>query len=558
MQLNDNLQSDLNRREFLQFMGRRSAGLTAAVALSPLALQLLTACSTLPLQKNTAAAVEGLPFTPLLPQSTDFLELAPGFQSQVLIKWGQPLNAREDFGFNNDFIGMVPFKDSSSEAYLWVNHEASDPQFVSGHHYYNALEVKTKPQAELEMKSVGGSILHVRKNDQGEWKVVNDSLVNRRYDAFTRIPFAGEVSVRDAKTAMGTLANCSGGVTPWQTFLTCEENYHHYYGEASYSATGSRSLKPARAATGWDPFYHNPPEHYGWVTEIDPVQNVAQKLTALGRFAHEGATCVTAKDGRAVVYMGDDTDDQCFYKFIADKTGSLVTGTLYVASLERGEWLPIDLKQSPILRQRFKDHTEMMIRIREAALLLGGTKLDRPEDCDVDPATGAIIIACTNNKPAERPFGALLRIEEMNADFLSLKFTSKYWRFGGEQTGFACPDNLAFDQAGNLWMTTDISDDALNKDEYAFHGNNALFVIPMKGRLAGQAFRVATAPMDAELTGPCFSPDGKTLFLSIQHPGINSRGPENLTSHWPDGGNKIPRPAVVTIQGPALEAMTLV
>ena len=114
---------------------------------------------------------------------------------------------------------------------------------------------------------------------------------------------------------------------------------------------------------------------------------------------------------------------------------------------------------------------------------------------------------------------------------------------------------MAFDTAGNLWFTSDMSGTAMNKAPYKEFKNNGLFLVPRTGPKAGTVMQVASAPSDAEMTGPSFSPDGKTLFLSIQHPGECSKNLEELTSHWPDGGNSIPRSAVVTISGKTLEAI---
>jgi len=144
---------------------------------------------------------------------------------------------------------------------------------------------------------------------------------------------------------------------------------------------------------------------------------------------------------------------------------------------------------------------------------------------------------------------------ENDNDPLALRFDYDIFMAGGPETGFACPDNLAFDPAGNLWMTSDISGSRIGAGEYESFGNNGLFFIPMQGEQAGQVVQVASAPVDAELTGPSFSPDGKTLFLSVQHPGERSSAQRGLTSHWPDGGDTIPRPSVVTITGPALDAI---
>ena len=91
----------------------------------------------------------------------------------------------------------------------------------------------------------------------------------------------------------------------------------------------------------------------------------------------------------------------------------------------------------------------------------------------------------------------------------------------------------------------------MNKGPYEGLGNNSLFVFMRKGEHQGKVMRVASAPVDAELTGPCFSPDYKTLFLSVQHPGETSPSKDKLTSTWPDG--TIPKSYVITLSGPLLE-----
>ncbi|MDX1409709.1 MAG: DUF839 domain-containing protein, partial [Saprospiraceae bacterium] len=120
---------------------------------------------------------------------------------------------------------------------------------------------------------------------------------------------------------------------------------------------------------------------------------------------------------------------------------------------------------------------------------------------------------------------------------------------GGEETGFACPDNLAFDLAGNLWFTSDISGSKMHAEPYTTFKNNGLVLVPRIGKQAGQVLQIASAPRDAELTGPWFAPDGETLFLSVQHPGELTTSLDNMTSHWPEGGTSMPKPAVVAITG---------
>ncbi|MCB0415899.1 MAG: DUF839 domain-containing protein, partial [Bdellovibrionales bacterium] len=196
----------------------------------------------------------------------------------------------------------------------------------------------------------------------------------------------------------------------------------------------------------------------------------------------------------------------------------------------------------------FKDQTEVLIRTREAARIVGGTPLDRPEDVERDPRTGSMYITLTNNKPKGNFHGSILKIEEENSDSGSMQFKASTFLVGGKDSGFSCPDNLVFDHHGDLWMASDIAGDAMGNKPYDAFGNNGLFYIPMSGPQAGEVMQVASAPKDAEFTGPCFSKDGKTLFLSVQHPGETSESIDKLTSHWPDGGSAIPKPSVIAIE----------
>jgi secreted PhoX family phosphatase len=93
---------------------------------------------------------------------------------------------------------------------------------------------RTVKQVALERKSVGGSIVHIRRTKESPWAIVPDSAYNRRLDAFTPIPFAAGIKILGTNTATGTFGNCAGGVTPWGTVLTCEENYMNFVGEAVY------------------------------------------------------------------------------------------------------------------------------------------------------------------------------------------------------------------------------------------------------------------------------------------------------------------------------------
>ena len=542
----------VNRRNFLKYLGQSAAA--ASLPASILSTFVSHGCSN----NSTPRVGSEIPFTPVNPSSEDLLKIADGFNWRLLIKANEPINQSGlKFGWNNDFIAVVtPVNSKSDNLLMWVNHETPTPQLQHGELH---PDKKTLDQINIEKRSLGGSILEINKSES-EWNLVFDSKYNRRLDAFTKIPFLWDDPIMGTDHAIGTFANCAGGVTPWGTFLSCEENYQNFYGEREHRGDW-QSLSPHNSF-GWHRFEKYPPEHYGWVVEVDPLTGDAHKLVSMGRFSHESATVVSLPDGRVAVYSGDDKENECIYKFISDKPNSLKTGALYVAQIETGKWIPLDINQSPVLKKHFSNQTEVLTYTRKAAHLLGGSKMDRPEDIEINPINGDIIIALTNNVPAgiiEELFqlngnyhGSLFKISENNRNYESLNFSSETFLAGGNETGFSCPDNLLFDSKGNLWFTTDVSGSRIGEPPYQQFKNNGLFYIPVSGTDSGNAFQVASAPRDAEFTGPCFSPDEKTLFLSVQHPGEKSKNITSLRSHWPDGGNALPLPAVVQITGGVL------
>lgn len=554
-------QTEQSRRDFLKFLGAGAVGLVAATT----GLGALQSCSTTTssssqLSKLTTTEQQLksiLKLTPVAPSTDDQLILSPELSYQILLSFEDALgnkgNKNLTFGFNNDYVAFFPLKGkkkkNTQEGILWVNHE-----YPAEAIYYPGLS--EKQVFEEQKKVVGGSLVHLKEvteNNAGKmtshWKVIKNSSYNRRLDGNTQIPFAGNAVVAGKKNAIGTFANCAGGVTPWNTLLTCEENIQDYYGDVlkdTKTPQGAISTVPSERYK-WDSFESRPKEHYGWVVEVNPFTGKAVKHTSLGRFAHECATTVKAKDGRTVVYMGDDKDNMYIYKFISAEPNDLAKGELFVADTKQGNWLSMDWNKQPKLQQHFKDQLEVLIFCREAATLIGATPQDRPEDVEIDPKTGDIFVALTNNFTEKRPHGSILKIKEQGADHLSEHFTAEIFLLGGDEIGLSCPDNLAFDPQGNLWVTSDISGSKINKSPYTERKNNGLFVVPITGPQAGRAIQVASAPVGAELTGPCFTADGKTLFLSVQHPGEGTKDPTSWTSHWPKGGNEIPRPSVVAI-----------
>jgi secreted PhoX family phosphatase len=308
--------------------------------------------------------------------------------------------------------------------------------------------------------------------------------------------------------------------------------------------------------------------HYGWVVEVDPFdpESTPRKHTAMGRFRHENVAIAVGADGTVVAYMGDDRNDACVYKFVADtkftgKRGEdmaiLESGKLYVGDFGNGRWILLDYDSQEDLQTAensdgaplFTSQADVLADVRAASIAMGATPMDRPEDIEVHPLDGSVYIALTNNTGHGNFHGQIVRLVETDNNVASETFDWSIFATGGPQSGFSSPDNLIFDAEGNLWMVTDISSSRHNTGIYAFHGNNGLYFFRTEGPMAGYAFQFASGPVHCELTGPAWTPDGRTLFLSVQHPGEVSPSLEEMTSHWPDGGDAVPRPATVAITG---------
>lgn len=550
---------EYNRRKFINFLGKASIG---TVIVPPF----LLGCGNMaaPTKKNMevnikalerlgALAIEGL-----APSNKDDLLLANGLAYHVIVRWGDEIGPKDSFGFNNDFTCFIPFNDDDpTDGLLWVNHEYVNSMFVSGFdatQYTNPDAHRTREQVDKEMYNVGGSIVRI-KQTSGKWEVVKNDPQNRRITAKTPMTLNWDDPIKGASTVIGTHSNCSGGITPWKTFLTCEENYDTFFGETEYDDNDQPLHRPS--IYGWEKFYPYPPEHYGWVVEVDPKDGSAQKHIAIGRYAHECCTLYELEDKRVVAYSGDDHNNEHLYKFVSSKPGSLKEGTLYVADTVHGKWLSLDWESQPKLKERFKNQTEVLVRTREAAKILGATELNRPEDIEIDPVTGNVLVSLTNNYGKNDFHGSILKIAETDGKYDALTFRASTYMAGGEENGFSCPDNLAFDMAGNLWFTSDMSGSKMNKEDgpYMPFKNNSLFVVPRYGKEQGTVIRLISAPNDAELTGPWFSPDGKTLFLSVQHPGEQTTDLANPTSTWPFDGDNLPKPSVVAITGDLIEKM---
>ncbi len=335
------------------------------------------------------------------------------------------------------------------------------------------------------------------------------------------------------------------------------------------------------------------------IDPFDPASTPV-KRTALGRFKHESAAVVVDSANNVAVYMGDDERNEYVYKFVcsakfkrrnqAANRHLLDSGTLYVARFDadgKGVWLPLVHGRNGLTPENgFADQGEVLIKCRQAADRAGATMMDRPEWIAVHPERPQCYVSLTNNSRrgdakatrnqvdgstqagAARPpvdaanprpnnhYGHILRWTDDGENVTSTTFRwdifvrcgdpgidktldSVYSPVGhddyqGNIKGdlYGAPDGLWFDKDGRLWIQTDQRGDA--RGRWANIGGNAMLCADPQ---TGETRRFLTAPPYAEVTGLVTTPDGKTMFVGIQHPGEDWEERYTQHSSWPDNGN---------------------
>ena len=581
--------------------------------------------------KELQATTSSLTFREVAKNTLDRPVIAAGYKAEVLLRWGDalgsnsgPFNPRlltpeeqsHRFGYNNDYIAFLPLplgSDNSEHGILHVNHEYTDLRLMfPGMTSDNERLVAREDQGKIEQQAQGCSTVEIKKIN-GSWQIQKKSEYNRRITATTTIDISGPASgskrmktSEDAtgKKVLGTFGNCSGGVTPWGTVLTCEENFNEYFGGIPDEKNPETKALRRYGIDGggfynWHKFdarfdlakEMNEANRFGWVVEYDPYdpKSIPKKRTALGRAKHEAATCTMAADGRVVVYSGDDEAFEYVYRFVTkekynpnDREANrnlLDEGTLSVARFlpeGRMKWLPLLFGNGPLTEKNgFNSQADVVIEARRAADLMGATPMDRPEDVETNPVNGKVYVVLTKNpdrpegeinianRRAPNLYGHILELTPPQAggkrDHAADEFEWDVFLLGGDpskpkdqahylapvsaQGWLTNPDNIAFDAKGRIWIATDGQYSAIGKNE-GFYGADT------QGAGRGLTRLFFTSPIGSEITGPYFSPDSKTLFLSIQHPGEDPKNStyDNPSTRWPDFSNDMPpRPSVVAI-----------
>ncbi|MBW8445707.1 MAG: PhoX family phosphatase [Arenimonas sp.] len=603
------VETALSRRGFLG--GVLALG-SAAAAMGTLgaAANLMSSTSV----QAQEAAASRFAFKPI-PVSTDkTIHVPEGYSWKPLAKWGQPLfsgvpdldhvngvsleHSDKVFGENTD--GMEMFVIGAHQVvavnHEYVNTKVNLPKNQDG-----------KPTSADDVKILqnmqGVTVMEVAEGENG-WEIVLDSPFNRRIHHNTPMKLSGPAAGSDlVKTAadpngtdcLGTFNNCGAGRTPWGTYLTCEENFNGYFGTTNAEFQMPDDYKrygiAAETRYAYEKFDErfdvaknpNEPRRAGYIVEIDPsnASSVPVKRTALGRVKHENAAVVIARDGRVVVYMGDDERGEFLYKFVsnglyvpgADTSKLLDEGTLFVAKFAEdgtGEWVALTPETTGMKMD------EICVFTRQAASKVGATTMDRPEWVAVNPVAIEAYCCLTNNSrrgeikdgkmrtnaggeemtvnavnPREKNgYGQIVRWYPEVEDHANAKFKWDLFAMAGnpavhkdsayagsaninEGNMFNSPDGMMFDSTGLVWIQTD-GDDS-NEGDFLGQGNNQMLAgDPVSGRIE----RFLTGPNGAEVTGLTWSADKRTMFVGIQHP----------KAPFPDGEGKLPRSTVVAVK----------
>jgi secreted PhoX family phosphatase len=556
-----------------------------------------------------------LGFKPLPPSTADTVRVPEGYVAEVIAAWGEPVgipgampawrpdasdSAAEQalqLGMHHDGIHFYPL-DGSRRGLLVLNHEYVDDGLL----HTDGLKTWSAGKVAKAQAAHGIAVVEVAQQG-GRWQLVRPSRFARRITATTPFsvggPAAGHALMRTAadptgRTVLGTFANCGAGMTPWGTFLSGEENFQGYFSTADKPTAHERRWG-LRKASWYRWFEHderfdtvrhpNEPHRFGWIVEVDPTDPTSTpvKRTALGRAVHEGAWVAVTRDGRAVVYSGEDAVFEYIYKFVsrdrirpagnglsaAQANRELLDhGTLYVARFDadgRGQWIPLLHGQGPLTPANgFADPGEVLIKARQASDLLGATRMDRPEWLAIDPTSRWVHCTLTNNSQrgadnrpgvdaanprANNTMGHIIRWRE-DGDFDGLGFEWNHLVLAGDPANeraeargnvrgdaFANPDGIAFDPRGVLWVQTDMGPRAMNRGEMARLGNNQMLALDP---VTGEMRRFLTGPVNCEITGAAWTPDARTMFINVQHPGESpgSRSdPDQPDRHssWPEG-----------------------
>jgi secreted PhoX family phosphatase len=469
---------------------------------------------------------------------------------------------------------------------LCVNHE-----FGTNFHVLGKDDPESLNDVRLSQAVHGVSVVAISNRRRG-WEVVRSPNA-RRITVNTPVCFSGPAKDSpllqnpNGNVPLGTVNNCGSGPTPWGTYLTCEENFNGYFGASEVSdeaveadprtplpnptpAQSRYGFSPRGFNYGWwrfdkrfdlsDPDYVNEANRFGWVVEIDPYDASQKpvKRTALGRFKHEAIAIAQSRNGRIAAYMGDDQRFDYCYKYVSDTSwrqavregkSPLDDGKLFVARFNddnTGDWLELSPENPDLSGWSIE---EILINTRLAADAVGATKMDRPEWTTIGK-NGEVYWTLTNNSDRTTPNAAnpeapnsdghIIRTTDSN-DYLGNTFTWEIYILASSTRGtpsvFTDPDAAYADPFGRLFIGTDGGQpDGLQDQLVVFDTTSA----------TPEPRRLLTGVVSDEITGWAVTPNFRTAFTNIQHPGNGDPSRTNFPA--PFDGTTIPRDCTLVIR----------
>lgn len=430
--------------------------------LTGLAFAGLTGCGLGQRASNPSTKLS-LGYGPLVPDPNKLLDLPSGFSYQIISEFNHIMTDGFAVPDKADGMGCLPV--DNDRVALIRNHElktediSNQPSSIQSHKtelaydtYYNGVALP------------GGTtnIIYNLKTKKVEQEFI--SLV-------------------------GTIRNCAGGITPWNTWLTCEESVsrpdqqisqdHGYVFEVPANATGLVEAKP---------------------------------LKALGRFNHEAAA-VDPRTG--IVYLTEDRGDSLFYRFIPNVFGNLSAGGQLQALLIKNaprfdsrnwqsanmdlfdwletEWIDINNPESP------NDDLRLQGYKKGAALFARGEGIHWGDN--------ELYFCCTNGGAKE--LGQIMRYQPSPAEGTELEQEKpgriQLFLESNDGSLYNFGDNLTVTPQGHLLVC---------EDQYTAFALNQLRGVTPQGEL----YTFAKLHEQTEPAGACFSPDGSTLFVNSYSP----------------------------------------
>jgi secreted PhoX family phosphatase len=409
-----------------------------------------------------------------IPDPAGLLDLPKGFSYKIVSQYGQLMSDGRQVPNSADGMGCTTLPDG--RLCLMRNHELGTDELKHG-----ACPVGTSGDAAAFDCYRGGS---------GEALPGGVSTI---------ILDPASLAVEEQYLSLvGTIYNCSGGITPWNTWLSCEEDV---------SRAGGKHK-----------------EDHGWVFEIPVAPGglvSAAPIKAMGRFNHEAAVVDPAS---GAIYMTEDRQDSLFYRFLPAVPGQLHKGgrlqalalvdpalsdtrnwtrpLLATGGWHHSRWIDLDDVESP------KDD------LRKRGAKAGATIFARGEG--VHSGDGEIYFTCTSGGPARR--GQIMRYRPSPAEGTVAEAAQpgqlQLFVETSDPQHFSFGDNLSVAPNGDLMVC---------EDRRGSRPDNWLRGVTPDGKVYPFA-RVSAA---TKVSGVCFAPNGKTMFLNLYNPArtIAVRGP---------------------------------